>query len=176
MPHEKSVHRLEFSVDSLEGREMLSGVVNVIVQDNDVRVLGDGQDNRLTIRTENNRLVVLGNDSEVVIGGDTGLLASQVENLRIMLRGGNDAVTLNAPVGGDLRIVMGGGNDLISLGSQLDVMGRTTLMTREWRRSDPGCRAAVCERRTDQHGRGQRFGALLQLRVLRPADSDDGWR
>ena len=123
--HQSELSRLEFGCDRLEERRMLAADV-------DCRISGDN----LTITGTNEDDVIIVDVTEgfvVVNGENTQIADSDLQNLTIKAKGGNDIITIGGnggpelvDIGGNLKVIASGGNDRITAYG-LRVEGKTTL-------------------------------------------------
>jgi hypothetical protein len=95
---------LEFDFDTLENRQMLAADVSVVGGDS-LRITGDSADDTIAVSTNAGGTVT-------VNGISTGL--TQLKNLSISTRGGNDTVTVNGSGANALQVT---GRTTIRLGS-----------------------------------------------------------
>ena len=123
---------LALSVEKLEDRQMLAGQVRVIVNGNDIRVLGDGAGNDVEIGDVGGQIRVFSsNNTTNIVNGNTGVSSANLGTLRILMRGGDDSVRIldGVEVGGSLDIRTAGGFDFVRMHGGHIVNGPTAIRT-----------------------------------------------
>ena len=119
------IEYMDLRVDDLERRRMLAGNVDVtFTGGNDLILRGDNADNQVQVSTNTfGDLVIQGLDGTTIeLGGETAgshtifLGESSVDDMQILLRGGNDEVTVsNSNISGNLIVVGAAGDDDVTL-------------------------------------------------------------
>ena len=112
---------LNFGVEQLEDKILLAGDVTVTVTGSNIDIVGQADSNTIQIfQNDVGELVVQGLEDTTINGVDaifnTSLVAGQIQNVSIDMRGGDDfvdLVMLDEPVGisGDLTVKMGQDGD-----------------------------------------------------------------
>jgi hypothetical protein len=120
----------KLSLETLDGRSMMAGIVNVDVVQGDLVVTGDGGDNEVRViqSLQNNqpiagRYFISGLNGTVVrsstIPNFNGFANNVTDDIRINLNGGNDRLTVGSGINGqfnvptDLVIELGDGNNVV---------------------------------------------------------------
>ena len=119
------------SIEPLENRRLLAGNVNVRVTGINLRILGDGASNQIDVVSMQGDIHVIGSQGTSVRGGDTGIVANQLNNVTVRLRGGDDTLLIqpDVNVGGNLNVNMAAGSDFTRLIGNHVVSGTTTIRT-----------------------------------------------
>jgi hypothetical protein len=109
------------SIEWLESRTLLSGNVTITVQNNTLRIRGDGSDNAITIRQQTdddgfNEFLVTARDGTTINGDDEEEDFDRAEIVSVFLKNGDDDVILNdLDLGGFLRVGTSNGNDSVTV-------------------------------------------------------------
>ena len=133
-------HDLNLGLERLEQRQMMAGDVAVTVTNGgDLIITGDQADNQLVVTSTepNNQFHVKGLNGTTINGQESVVVNNVVDDIRINLRGGDNAILLSAHneynyANGfevdDIRFNSGGGNDIIAL-QQVEMRGDFRVAT-----------------------------------------------
>ena len=124
-------NQIQFDLESLEPRQMLAGDVTAAIRGNDLIIEGDQQNNEIVIQESANpgEFEVFGANGTTINGQERFTFTSDVDDVRIQLRDGNDRLWIKEmQVGDDVRIRTGDDQDAILI-DELTVRGNLRLDT-----------------------------------------------
>lgn len=115
---------LEFLVEPLESRTLLSGNVSASLVGDHLVIKGDEFDNQVTLRFDNGNTVLVGQDATTINGQSTDFVvrtgSNTIEgNLLVRLRDGNDQFVIDDGISlqRSARILTGRGDDSVGIGA-----------------------------------------------------------